>query len=446
MGVPVERLRKVSEGPPERRRPDRVRRRRPRHQHPDRLWRARGRLRDPPRRGGARHPVHHHDVGRQRRAARDPRKPQRRHRGDVAPGAARSRRRSRFVRAPEPRPRGRGRGAAALRLTEPRTLAPPERRTAHVTSVQALGAYVVIRALDAAGPRGASARPVLHAQHRRPAGAPERTSGPIFRGPSPTRARTRASSASCSRPSAPAPRGSPSCAQGEGLELLGPLGVGWRPPASGTQALLVGGGIGVAPLLCLQDQLGPDPPTLLGFRSAAHAEAATMFAGTPELATDDGSAGRQALVTDLLRERLDRDRDATVFACGPPPMLEAVRLLCDELAVPAQLALESGMACGFGACFGCVVPTIDGYVRLCVDGPVLAAERLSGTVDGPLRRAARRPGARTALAPSTRSRPGGRSAMRCSSASRSTASSPRRSRSRRARATRRRASGRPRPG
>jgi len=94
------------------------------------------------------------------------------------------------------------------------------------------------------------------------------------------------------------------------------------------------------------------------------------------VATDDGSVGRHALVTELLREALDRDGSAVVFACGPPPMLEAVRALCAERAVPAQLALESGMACGFGACFGCVVPTRDGYVRLCVDGPVLAADVL----------------------------------------------------------------------
>ena len=65
-----------------------------------------------------------------------------------------------------------------------------------------------------------------------------------------------------------------------------------------------------------------------------------------------------------------------MFACGPPPMLEAVRAICTELGVPAQLALESGMACGFGACFGCVVPTREGYVRLCVDGPVLDADEL----------------------------------------------------------------------
>ena len=74
-------------------------------------------------------------------------------------------------------------------------------------------------------------------------------------------------------------------------------------------------------------------------------------------------------MTDLLAEELDLEPHAEVYACGPPAMLEAVRLLCAERGTPAQLALESGMACGFGACFGCVVPTREGYVRLCVDGP-----------------------------------------------------------------------------
>jgi NAD(P)H-flavin reductase len=172
---------------------------------------------------------------------------------------------------------------------------------------------------------------------------------------------------------------------GEGLSLVGPLGVGWRPPREGTRPLLVGGGIGAAPLICLQEELlggggsaGGEPPlVLLGFRSAAHAQAAALFADSPALATDDGSAGRQALVTDLLREQLDADPAVTVFACGPHAMLEAVRLVCAEAGVPAQLALESGMACGFGACFGCVVATRDGYIRLCVDGPVLDAEQLA---------------------------------------------------------------------
>jgi NAD(P)H-flavin reductase len=70
---------------------------------------------------------------------------------------------------------------------------------------------------------------------------------------------------------------------------------------------------------------------------------------------------------------LDANPHAVVYACGPPAMLEAVRALCADRGVEAQLAMESGMACGFGACFGCVVPTRGGYVRLCVDGPVLDA-------------------------------------------------------------------------
>ena len=165
---------------------------------------------------------------------------------------------------------------------------------------------------------------------------------------------------------------------GEGIELVGPLGIGFAKPGAAAPAgppLLVGGGIGAAPILCLSDELGPAAPVMLGFRNADYAEAAGLFAGEPALATDDGSAGRHALVTELLREALD-ERPAQVYACGPPPMLEAVRALCGERDVPAQLAMESGMACGFGACFGCVVPTRNGYVRLCVDGPVVDAAEL----------------------------------------------------------------------
>ena len=165
---------------------------------------------------------------------------------------------------------------------------------------------------------------------------------------------------------------------GEGVWLVGPLGGGFRPPADGRSALLVGGGIGTAPMLCLHDDIGPDVPVLLGFRSAAHAEAARLFRGPePRVATDDGSLGHSGLVTELLIDRLD---GAEVYACGPPPMLEAVRAICAERDVPAQLAMESSMACGYGACFGCVVPTRDGYVRLCVDGPVLAAAQLESAL------------------------------------------------------------------
>ncbi|MEA2483948.1 MAG: dihydroorotate dehydrogenase electron transfer subunit [Thermoleophilaceae bacterium] len=160
----------------------------------------------------------------------------------------------------------------------------------------------------------------------------------------------------------------------DGVWVTGPLGMGFTAPGRG-RALLVGGGIGAAPLLCWRDVLGADTTTLLGFRSAQHAEARNYFAGA-QVATDDGSVGHHGFVTELLREELDRDADATIYACGPPPMLEAVRALAAEREVPAQLAMESGMACGFGACMGCVVQTRNGYVRLCVDGPVVDASEL----------------------------------------------------------------------
>jgi NAD(P)H-flavin reductase len=127
---------------------------------------------------------------------------------------------------------------------------------------------------------------------------------------------------------------------------------------------------------------------LLGFRDAAHAAGAQLVPGA-EVATDDGSSGHHGLVTDLLEElvrespavpRPGRRHDVEVFACGPAPMLEAVRARCADAGVPAQLAMESGMACGFGACFGCVVATRSGYVRLCVDGPVLDAAELDEVV------------------------------------------------------------------
>jgi dihydroorotate dehydrogenase electron transfer subunit len=159
---------------------------------------------------------------------------------------------------------------------------------------------------------------------------------------------------------------------GDDVWLLGPLGRGFRAPRAGRRPVLVGGGVGIAPLAIWQDALGPDALVLLGFRDAAHAEGALLVSGAL-IATDDGSVGHHGLVTELLAPALP---GGEVFACGPPPMLEAVRALCAEHDVPAQLALESGMACGFGACFGCVVPTRDGYVRLCVDGPVLEAASL----------------------------------------------------------------------
>jgi NAD(P)H-flavin reductase len=170
-------------------------------------------------------------------------------------------------------------------------------------------------------------------------------------------------------------------AAGERLWLVGPLGSGFTAPneLSCSGAILVAGGVGTAPLVIWAEALaGADVPlrSLLGFRSGAHAAAASLFPGELELATDDGSLGHHGLVTELLEPALDRTPGHAVYACGPPAMLESVRRICNERSVRAELALEEAMACGFGACFGCVVKTVDGYRRICVDGPVVAASDL----------------------------------------------------------------------
>jgi NAD(P)H-flavin reductase len=163
---------------------------------------------------------------------------------------------------------------------------------------------------------------------------------------------------------------------GGALAIVGPLGNGFRPARAGRRMLLVGGGVGIAPLAICQDRLGREVPALLGFRDAAHAQGAVLLSSV-SVATDDGSVGHHGRVTDLLAAELAADGDSLeIYACGPEPMLDAVRGLCAGHDAVAQLALESGMACGYGACFGCVVATRDGYVRLCLEGPVLDAERL----------------------------------------------------------------------
>jgi NAD(P)H-flavin reductase len=158
--------------------------------------------------------------------------------------------------------------------------------------------------------------------------------------------------------------------------LLGPLGRGFTQPPAGRGAILVGGGVGIAPLAILQDSLEAEATVLLGFRDGARARGAALLRD-PLVATDDGSSGHHGPVTDLLTARIERDANVVVYGCGPAGMLEGVRAICAKRAVPAELALEAAMACGFGACFGCTVPRRGGgYLRVCVDGPVVDAAEL----------------------------------------------------------------------
>ncbi|MDX6479986.1 MAG: dihydroorotate dehydrogenase electron transfer subunit [Gaiellaceae bacterium] len=142
---------------------------------------------------------------------------------------------------------------------------------------------------------------------------------------------------------------------GDEIAVLGPLGNGYRLDVE--RPLLVGGGIGIAPLPYLAEQLGGEPRIVAGFRSAAHAEAASILPAYTEVVVDP------VFVTELIDSEMD------VLACGPEPMLEAVRAISPY----SQLAWEAPMACGYGACYGCVVEIGGHLKRLCVEGPVLAA-------------------------------------------------------------------------
>ena len=256
-----------------------------------------------------------------------------------------------------------------------RTLAPPGRRLAEVSARRRVGAYVVLSCDDPDGPAPDPGQfYMLAAAERWGGGEDERPFLP--RAFSVLRRHADGTLDFLLEDVGPGTSRLAELRPGDGLWLLGPLGQGFAPPRNGRRPILVGGGVGTAPLAIWADVLGASALVLLGFRDAAHAEGAALIPGA-RLATDDGSAGHRGLVTDLLRAELGCDPRAEVYACGPPPMLEAVRALCAQTGVPAQLALESGMACGFGACFGCVVPTVDGYVRLCLEGPVLDAAVLA---------------------------------------------------------------------
>jgi dihydroorotate dehydrogenase (NAD+) catalytic subunit len=182
---------------------------------------------------------------------------------------------------------------------------------------------------------------------------------------------------------------------GESVWVTGPLGNAFstpkqvNPDAAG--AILVGGGIGIAPMAIWRRRLveqGIPLRVLLGFRNQEHSGglnelfcAGGTLCPDVRLASEDGHAGHQGYVTDLLATMLAGDdaTSAVVYSCGPPAMLDAVRSLCEEHDVSYQLAEESPMACGYGACFGCAVPKPGGgYLRLCVDGPITGTLPVGG--------------------------------------------------------------------
>ncbi len=165
--------------------------------------------------------------------------------------------------------------------------------------------------------------------------------------------------------------------KGDSLDVLGPLGVPFGFDNDDYEtAILIGGGLGVAPLPILTKSLkkiGKGVVTFLGSRSSNHM--AERHLENLNVATDDGSKGFHGTVVDLAKERLSVEMFARpiIFACGPTPMLHAVASLSNNRDIPCEASLEGPMACGFGICQGCPVQLIGWgkkYALVCKDGPV----------------------------------------------------------------------------
>ena len=173
---------------------------------------------------------------------------------------------------------------------------------------------------------------------------------------------------------------------GDELGVLGPAGRGFSPLLTGRRPVLVAGGVGVAPILFLAEQLaskGVSPLFIYGARSSADLPLLSRVAKTGDIVitTEDGSSGETGMVTGPLARILKQPGQIQLFSCGPEAMLNAVSQLAQKADVPCEIALESPMACGMGTCKGCAVTGADGTFRyVCCDGPVFDAAEIYGGV------------------------------------------------------------------
>jgi dihydroorotate dehydrogenase electron transfer subunit len=176
-------------------------------------------------------------------------------------------------------------------------------------------------------------------------------------------------------------------AAGDRVSVLGPLGSGFQFPKEERPMILISGGIGIAPLLFLAHKLGHREFSFMaGFGSAAEivpAQEVLDLSAPLRISTDDGTEGHHGLVTDLLESRLREGRQGAnpfIFACGPRGMLKSVAATAIKSELPCQVSMEASMACGLGACLGCVVKAALGekqpYYHVCSDGPVFEASMI----------------------------------------------------------------------
>lgn len=172
------------------------------------------------------------------------------------------------------------------------------------------------------------------------------------------------------------------------VEFIGSVGRAWQPASSVKKALLVGGGVGAAPLFMLCEHLvaaGVRIDVVLGAQTSdaltCRARYEALLAAPPRCATDDGSFGREGFCTSLVAEALEEAAAASdpydyLAVCGPEPLMKIVAGMAIEAGVACELSMEKRMACGIGACLSCVVDTVDGKQRACVDGPIFDARKV----------------------------------------------------------------------
>lgn len=173
---------------------------------------------------------------------------------------------------------------------------------------------------------------------------------------------------------------------GSELDILGPLGKGFEIDKKKKIAILVGGGMGVAPLLHLAEELKTKAIYILvGAKNRDRVLAEKEFKGITDqvlVSTDDGSYGKKGFISDLLIDFIDNTLPkedtptTTIYTCGPKPMLRAITDIAFQNKIDCQVSMEQKMACGIGTCLGCVIKTRSGYQKVCSDGPVFKGNEI----------------------------------------------------------------------
>lgn len=172
--------------------------------------------------------------------------------------------------------------------------------------------------------------------------------------------------------------------EGTLMDLVGPLGNSYPIPGGGTVPLVVAGGIGIASVYSLIERLKGKAKVFYGARSEADLlfiDELRQISGELTITTDDGSYGEKGNIIDMLNIFLTQPsalspQPFVLYACGPKPMFESVNSIAREKKITTYISMEETMACGIGVCLGCVVKTVNGYERVCKEGPVFSIDRL----------------------------------------------------------------------